>query len=320
MRPWHVWANRFGPLIGLMVVVILFTILVGGQFLQPTNLELVARQTAIVGIAAMGMTLVIVSGGIDLSVGSIVALSTVIIALLLQAGLGPLPAACGGVMAGVLCGGVSGWLVTRFRVVPFIVTLGMMLVVRGVAKGLAGEKRIEAPITGLNELLQSLSADDRWLLFPAGVWILIAVALLVGGTLHYLRFGRHVIAVGSSELTARLCGIQVERVKMAVYAICAGCAGLAGVMQFARLSVGDPTVALGLELDVIAAVVIGGGSLAGGRGSVLGSLVGALIMTVIRIGSSQKGLDNWVQEMVTGGVIIVAVGLDYWRTRLTTSR
>ena len=320
MRPWLVWVDRFGPLIGLMVVVILFTILVGGQFLQPSNLELVARQTAIVGIAAMGMTLVIVSGGIDLSVGAIVALSTVIVALLLRAGVGPLGAACGGVMAGFLCGGVSGWLVTRFRVVPFIVTLGMMLVVRGIAKGLAGEKRIEAPITGLNELLQSLSADDRWLLFPAGVWILIAVALLVGGTLHYLRFGRHVIAVGSSEVTARLCGIQVERVKMAVYAICAGCAGLAGVMQFARLSVGDPTVGLGLELDVIAAVVIGGGSLAGGRGSVLGSLVGALIMTVIRIGSSQKGLDNWVQEMVTGGVIIVAVGLDYWRTRFTTSR
>ncbi len=319
MRPWLVWVDRFGPLIGLIVVVILFTILVGGQFLQPANLELVARQTAIVGIAAMGMTLVIVSGGIDLSVGSIVALSTVIVALLLRADVGPLWAACGGVMAGFLCGGVSGWLVTRFRVVPFIVTLGMMLVVRGIAKGLAGEKRIEAPITGLNELLQSLSAQDRWLLFPAGVWILIAVALLVGGTLHYLRFGRHVIAVGSSEVTARLCGIQVERVKMAVYAICAGCAGLAGVMQFARLSVGDPTVALGLELDVIAAVVIGGGSLAGGRGSVLGSLVGALIMTVIRIGSSQKGLDNWVQEMVTGGVIIVAVGLDYWRTRFIPS-
>ena len=153
MRPWLVWVDRFGPLIGLMVVVILFTILVGGQFLQPSNLELVARQTAIVGIAAMGMTLVIVCGGIDLSVGAIVALSTVIVALLLRAGVGPLGAACGGVMAGFLCGGVSGWLVTRFRVVPFIVTLGMMLVVRGIAKGLAGDEK--------SGLCQTMSYDWR---------------------------------------------------------------------------------------------------------------------------------------------------------------
>ncbi|MBT4500127.1 MAG: ABC transporter permease, partial [Gemmatimonadetes bacterium] len=140
-------------------------------------------------------------------------------------------------------------------------------------------------------------------------------ALAVGGMLRYTRLGRHIFAIGSNEQTARLCGVAVERVKVTVYGVCAGFAGLAGVMQFSRLTVGDPTVAVGLELDVIASVVIGGGSLAGGEGSVLGSLVGALIMTVIRSGCSQMGLPNWVQEMVTGGIIVLAVALDRWRHR-----
>jgi ribose/xylose/arabinose/galactoside ABC-type transport system permease subunit len=124
--------------------------------------------------------------------------------------------------------------------------------------------------------------------------------------------------VGSNEQTARLCGVAVERVKLAVYTICASFAGLAGLMQFSRLTVGDPTVAVGLELDVIAAVVIGGGSLSGGEGSILGSLVGALIMTVIRSGCSQMGLPNWVQEIVTGSIIVLAVALDRLRHRRVT--
>jgi ribose/xylose/arabinose/galactoside ABC-type transport system permease subunit len=133
--------------------------------------------------------------------------------------------------------------------------------------------------------------------------------------LRYARLGRHIFAVGSNELTARLCGVAVERVKLIVYTISAAFAGLAGLMQFSRLTVGDPTVAVGTELDVIAAVVIGGGSLSGGEGSILGSLVGALIMTVIRSGCSQLGLPNWVQEIVTGAIIVLAVALDRLRHR-----
>jgi ribose/xylose/arabinose/galactoside ABC-type transport system permease subunit len=307
--------NRIGPLLGLAIVLLIFVALIGPRFLELANLELIARQTAIVGIAALGMTLVIIAGGIDLSAGSVVALSTVVIALLLRAGIDPVMAAGGGVLSGLVCGGLSGLIVIRLRVVPFIVTLGMMLLVRGAAKGLADERRLEAPYTGLNRLLQALVPEESWMLLPPGVWIFVVLAVVIAVMLRYTRFGRHVFAVGSNERTARLCGVHVTRVKWLVYILCAGCAGLAGVMQFSRLSVGDPTVAIGLELDIIAAVVIGGGSLAGGQGSVLGTLVGALIMTVIQIGSAQLGLHTWVQQIVTGGVIVLAVTLDHWRRK-----
>jgi ribose/xylose/arabinose/galactoside ABC-type transport system permease subunit len=305
------WLSRLGPFLGLVFVSALFGVLVGPEFFRPGNLELVARQTAIVGTAALGMTLVIAAGGIDLSVGSIIALSTVAVAQLLRAGHDPLVAALGGIAAGALCGAVTGVLVTRLQVIPFIVTLGMMLLVRGAAKGLAGERRLEAPASWLNDLLRTLAKGEG--LLPWGLWLLAVLALLVAGILRYTRFGRHVLAVGSNERTARLCGIAVDRTKVAVYTLSAALAGLAGVLQFAKLSVGDPTVATGLELDVIAAVIIGGGSLLGGKGTALGTLVGATLMTVINIGCSQKGLPNWVQQIVTGLVIVAAVTLDRWR-------
>jgi ribose transport system permease protein len=281
---------RGGPLVGLVLVCSVFLVSVGPQFLGPANLELIARQTAIVCTAALGMTLVIVAAGIDLSVGSIVSLSTVVIALVLRQQGGPAAAALAGIAAGALCGVVTGLLVTRLKVVPFIVTLGMMLLVRGAAKGLAEERRLEAPITWLNDLLRTARSG----LLPVGVWMTAALALLVA---------------------ALLCGVRVERTQVFVYTLSAGLAGLAGVLQFSKLSVGDPTVAVGLELDVIAAVIIGGGSLSGGKGSALGTVLGATIMAVIQIGCSQRGLPNWVQQIVTGGIIVLAVALDRWRER-----
>jgi len=306
--------TRGGSLLGLVLVLLVFGVLVGAHFFRAGNLELIGRQTAIVCVAALGMTMVIVAGGIDLSVGSTIALSTVVIALLLRGDVSPVMAALGGVAAGAVCGAATGLLVTRLRVVPFIVTLGMMLRVRGAAKGLADERRVEAPATWLNDLLRTVDAG-RGVLVPPGLWMMGALALLVSGTLSYTRFGRHLFAIGSNERTARLCGVRVERDKIAVYTVAAALAGLAGVLQFAKLSVGDPTVAVGLELDVIAAVIIGGGSLAGGKGSVSGTLVGAAIMAVIQVGCSQKGLPNWVQQIVTGSIIVMAVALDRWRER-----
>ncbi|HUG52735.1 MAG TPA: ABC transporter permease [Vicinamibacteria bacterium] len=304
---------RAGPLLGLVFVGVVFLLLIGPAFFRPGNLELIARQTAIVCTAALGMTMVIAAAGIDLSVGSIIALSTVVIALLLRQDVTPLLAALGGVAAAAACGLANGVLITRLRVVPFIVTLGTMLVVRGAAKGLADERRIEAPATWLNELLRS--TQGRGLFVPPGIWLLAVLALLVGVLLRYTVFGRHLFAVGSNERTARLCGVRVERTKVAVYALSAALAGVAGVLQFAKLSVGDPTVAVGLELDVIAAVIIGGGSLTGGHGTVLGTVVGATIMSMVAIGCSQYGLANWVQQIVTGGIIVLAVALDHWRQR-----
>ena len=304
--------DETGVLIGLAVVLGLFGALIGPQFFRAANLELVARQTVIVCVAALGMTMVIVSGGIDLSVGSVVALSTVVTAVLLRE-QGPAVAATGALAAGAACGLVNGLLITQLRVVPFIVTLGTMLLVRGGAKGLADERRIEAPITWLNSLLRTVR-DGSGVLLPTGIWITVALAILVGLVLRYTRFGRHLFAIGSSERTARLCGVRIDRTRTAVYTIAGAFAGLAGVMEFSKLSVGDPTVSIGLELDVIAAVIIGGGSLSGGKGSVIGTIAGAAIMAVIQIGCSQQGLPNWVQQIVTGSIIVGAVALDRLRS------
>lgn len=303
-----------GPIVGLTVVALIFTSLIGPYFLGAENLELIARQTAVVGAAALGMTMVIVAGGIDLSVGSVIALTTVVVAQLLRADTSPFLAGLGGVGAAALCGLLNGVLVTRLRVVPFIVTLGTMLLLRGAAKGLAEERRLEAPSTWLNDLLRALG-DGSGFLVPPGIWLVLVLALVVAGTLRYTKFGRHVFAVGSNERTARLCGVAVERVKVAVYTLTGALAGVAGVLLFSRLSVGDPTVADGLELDVIAAVIIGGGSLSGGRGTVLGTLLGATTMALIQIGCAQYGFPNWVQEIVTGIIIVLAVALDRWRNK-----
>lgn len=315
------WLNMLGPLLALLLVYGIFAAIAPASFTSTRNLEMIARQTTIVGVAALGMTLVIISGGIDLSVGSVVALSTVVIAWLLQyAGVGPLTAAIGGVAAGAFFGLLNGILITRLKVVPFIVTLGMMLIVRGTAKGIGREQKIDVDpekLRWLEELLATVPRDRSWMLVPVGVWILIILSFVVAGLLRYTRLGRHTFAIGSNEQTARLCGVAVERVKLTVFMLGSAFAGLAGVMQFSRLTVGDPTVAIGLELDVIAAVVIGGGSLSGGEGSVLGTVVGALIMTIIASGCTQMGLPNWVQEIITGVIIVVAVALDRLRHRRT---
>ena len=320
----RLWASpalrkNLGAAAGLAAVFVLFSVLLGARrgigFADPGNLETIFRQTTIVAMAALGATIVIVSGGIDLSVGAIIALATVVIAGFLRAGAPPLAAALAGIVAGVGCGALNGLLITRLKVVPFIVTLGTMLVVRGIAKGLAHEQKIDAPTSWLNELLARLPVGRAWMVFPPGVWLLFLLAFGVGGLLLYTRLGRHLFAVGSNEQAARLCGISVGRVKLAVYVLGGLFAGIAGLMQFSRLTVGDPTGATGLELNVIAAVVIGGGSLSGGEGSVLGSLIGALIMQILQSGCSQMGWPNWVQEIVTGAIIVVAVALDRFRHR-----
>ena len=303
--------ERAGTFFGLVLVALIFGALVGPQFFAPTNLELMARQMAIVSIAAVGMTIVIVAGGIDLSVGSMIALSTVVIAQLLRMDVNPFLAALAAIATAALCGLVNGVLITQLRVVPFIVTLGTMLVIRGATKGLAEERRIEAPATWLNDLLRVTRGET---LLPSGIWAVIALAVLVAAMLRYTRFGRHVFAIGSNERMARLCGVAITRTKVIVYALSAAFVGFAGLLQFSKLSVGDPTVSVGLELDVIAAVIIGGGSLSGGRGTVAGTLIGAAIMTIIQVGCSQKGLANWVQQIVTGCIIVAAVALDRFRS------
>ncbi len=302
----------FGPFIALGVVLALFAVLLPDRFLSAYNLKTVATQTVIVGLCAIGMTFVIVSGGIDLSVGSSIALASVVTALLLRDGSGGFVALLGGVAASTLLGAVNGLVVTRLKIVPFIVTLGTMGIARGLAKYLADEQKVDAPAAGLSGLMAK-TPDPAWLLVSPGVWLWLTLAAAAALLLSRTVFGVHALAVGSNVATARLCGIRVERVQWIIYTLCGVCAGLAGSLQFARLTVGDPTTAFGKELDVIAAVVIGGGSLAGGSGSILGSMIGAFLMTVLANGCTLLGVPNYVQEMLVGAIIVIAVAVDRFR-------
>jgi ribose transport system permease protein len=244
-------------------------------------------------------------------VGSSIAFTSVVGALLIQKGWGPVPALLGMMASGGLIGLLNGAAISVLRLVPFIITLGTLGVARGSAKWLADSQTVNYDASPINHWMTT--ADPFGYALPAGVWVALGLAILTSLLLRSTVFGRHVFALGSNEATARLCGIPVTRLKITIYAL-AGCFfGLAGVFQLSRLRQGDPTVAVGLELDVIAAVIIGGASLSGGVGTILGSLIGALIMAVLRNGSQQMGWPTYFQEIIIGLVIIVAVFVDRLR-------
>lgn len=306
---------RFSPVLGLVAVVLIFTLLSDepGRFLSAFNLRVVLSQTVITALGAIGMTMIVVGGGIDLSVGASIALTGVLAATGLRDGWSPPMAVAAAVAAGGIIGLLNGAVITALRVVPFIVTLGMLGTARGTAKWLAGEQTVNVPATWINDLVVTMP-KPAWLILPVGVWIVIALAVIVALVLRNTVFGRRIFALGSNEAAARACGIDTTRLKLAIYG-CAGCLfGLTGVMQVSRLRQGDPTVANGAELDIIAAVVIGGGSLSGGEGSIAGSLIGALIMAFLRNGCQQMGWPNYIQEIIIGVIIVLAVALD--RARL----
>jgi ribose/xylose/arabinose/galactoside ABC-type transport system permease subunit len=374
----------------MLAVWALFAALRWRTFATWENTQSILLQTSVVGIAALGATIIIISGGIDLSVGSLIALVSVVVALVLKtlaasgreaAGLSPnvavtFAAAAGIALAG-LCGlaigsmvvgrlgrvvaavslgmsaliawhygfhqwqawtaiaigaavAVAAWWADRrlmppLILSPFIVTLGTWGAFRGAAKGLANNSAIYPPPTGLNHFMQLPQAKvdasllwQPWQWWSPGVWIFLALAVLVAALLRYTQFGRHVYAIGSNQQTARLCGIHVERTKLKIYTLALVLAGVAGMLQFSFNTMGDPNTGAGYELKVIAAVVIGGASLSGGVGSVLGTVAGALMMTIIDNGCTKVGLENWMQEILTGAIIIAAVALDQLRHR--TSR
>jgi len=308
--------NLLAPFLGLILVVVIFSSMpdVQSRFLRIANLKSVATQSVIVALGALGMTLVIIGGGIDLSAASNIALSSVITAYAINAGLPPLLGILLGVLTGGLIGFMNGALITELRLVPFIITLGMMGIARGLAKWIANNQKIDAPLSWVNDLMAK-SPRPSWLLLAPGVWLMIVFAVAMAVLLRYTVFGRHVFAIGSNEATARLCGVRTKRAKVIIYALSGLFCGLSGVMEFSRLTVGDPTVAVGLELDIIAAVVIGGGSLSGGEGSILGSMIGVFIMAFLRNGCTMMGWPNYIQEIIIGVIIVAAVTLDQIRHR-----
>ena len=301
--------QKLGPLVGLVFVCAFFSILRPHRFASIANVELMLRQTAVVATAALGMTIIIISGGIDLSVGSTIAVVTMVIAYLLTKQVSPIVAAMAGIMAGCICGAIIGVLRAYLKLIPFIATLGTWGAYRGIAKQIGNEQSIYPPETWLNELLRT-SDTQRWMLLPPGVWLAAILTVLVAGMLRYTRFGRHVFAVGSNEQTARLCGVNVRSTTFMIYTIAGGLAGVAGVLQFGFLTVGDPTTANGMELSIIAAVVIGGASLSGGQGTIIGTIIGALIMTVVSNGCTKLDLPQSTQQIITGVVILAAATLD----------
>ena len=313
----RLWLSRLGPFLGLALVILVFALLTDSpaQYLSGRNLRIVLSQTVIVAIGAIGMTMIIISGGIDLSVGSTIALASVVTALGIRAGWPPVVAVLAGIAMGGLVGLINGVAITRLRVIPFIATLGMLGIARGVAKWLADQQTVNVPQTWVNELAVTFPAQT-WMLVAPGVWVSVVLAVLVSIVLRNTVFGRRVFALGSNEAAARACGVPTDKLKVWIYALAGLLFGLSGVMQMSRLRQGDPTVAIGTELDIIAAVVIGGGSLSGGEGSILGSMIGALIMAFLRNGSQQMGWPNYIQEIIIGAIIVIAVAID----RLRTSR
>jgi ribose transport system permease protein len=303
-RIWAANARQLGTL-GVLVALGLALTALTPFFLTVANLLNVAQQTAINAIIAVGMTFVIISAGIDLSVGSILAFAGVVMATGLHAGWPPVLAVAAGLMAGAVCGLVNGLLIAWGRLPPFIATLGMMSVARGGAL-LATAGR---PISGF-------SPSFRWIAngtvagVPAPVVLMALVCAVAYFILGGTKFGRYVFAIGGNEEAALLSGVPVRPYKVAIYAVGGGLAALAAVVLTARLNSAQPIAGMNYELDAIAATVIGGTSLLGGEGSVLGTLIGALIMGVLRNGLNLLGVSSFVQQVVIGAVIIAAVLLD----------
>jgi ribose transport system permease protein len=304
--------KRLLPFLSLIVLFVALAI-ASPHFLTNTNLSSVARQTAVINIMALGMTMIIITGGIDLSVGAILAMGGLLGTMAMEKGLSIPAGVLVGILTGLVCGLGNGILITQLRIAPFIVTLGTLGIIRGstliISNGLPVH-RIPPSFSFLGE--------GNLLGVPFVLWILVACALLTHVTLEHTRLGRYAFAIGSNQDAAVYAGIPVKFHTTAIYAIGGMLTGLAGMIEASRLMTGQPTAGQGYELQAIAAVVIGGGSLRGGEGTVVGTLVGAFIMGLLSNGSDLLGVSPYLQQAVIGVVIILAVTVDELRKRRAT--
>lgn len=304
--------QRLQKLLPFLTLIVLFVALTIAtpHFLTGINLASVARQTAVINLMALGMTLVIITGGIDLSVGSTLALAGLFGTMAIKAGQ-PIPVAIFiGIFAGCGCGLLNGLMITGLRVNSFIVTLGTLEAYRGIAlvvsKGL--------PVHEIPDAFSYLG-DGTLLGIPFSLWVLAACAVVMHVVLEHTKLGRYAFAIGSNSAAAYYAGVPIRFHLTAVYAIAGMLAGLAGMVEASRLMTGQPTAGQGYELQAIAAVVIGGGSLQGGEGSVVGTLIGAFIIGLLSNGSDLLGINPYWQQVIIGGVIIAAVAFDEFRKR-----
>ncbi len=316
-----------GPYVGLLAVFLVFVLMIGikgelAQFLRFSNLQILLHEATIPGIVALGSLLVIISGGIDLSVGSVAALVTVVTMQTYRAlyhGPESIAAAsagaiAAGIAAGGACGLVNGLVITKLRITPFVATLGMFGVARGLAVWGANRTLVTFNRGTAPEWVADLSRVHVPIVqFNPGFWSLVLLGILVAVLLHWTVLGRYIYAVGSNEATARLCGVSVDRVKLAVYTLAGLLTGWAGILLFCHGTSGDPSAGEMLELEVIAAVVIGGASLTGGRGTVMGALTGVLILYVLKNGVSLFNVPVEMQYILTGAVIVANTALSQWQ-------
>lgn len=303
---------RLAPLFSLILLVLFFSFS-SPFFFNTENLMTIALQTSVIGIMAIGVTFVIITAGIDLSLGSVVAFSGVVVGICASIGL-PLPLCIlGGVIAGSLCGYVNAFLVTKAAIPPFIATLGLMMSVRGVNMVMTDGRAIYFSDYPMFKMLAQGRLFD---VLPYPVFYLVIVALVSAYILKKTVIGRYVYAVGSNETAAHLSGIKVQRVKIFVYAFCGLLTGIAGVILASRLNSGQPTVGVGYELEAIAAVVIGGTSLMGGIGTIGGTIIGAFIMSVLKNGLNLMGVSQFWQMVAMGVVVVAAVYLDTLRKKM----
>lgn len=305
-----------GVAIALALIVLFFSA-TAPYFATPENFLKIFVQIAINTVLAAGMTFVILTGGIDLSVGSVLALCTVIGATImtdarLSAAVSiPLAfIACMGV--GAACGALNGWICEKWKVPSFIVTLGMLNVASGAARVVSDN----STITGLPQSFVDFGNVILWGVFPSIFLIAVAVIAIGWFVLRYTVFGRYIFAIGTNEEAVRLSGHNPKKYKIAAFTICGVTAGIAAMVYLLRLNVGSPIAGTGYELNAIAAVIIGGTSLGGGKGSIIGTLVGACILQVLSTGLQLFGADDNIKPIVIGAVIVAAVVLDTYRGRL----
>jgi len=303
---------QLAPLISLILLMVFFS-LGTPYFLDVSNLLTVVLQTTVIGIMAIGVTYVIITSGIDLSLGSVMAFSGVAVGLAASIGLPLWMCVLSGALAGLLCGCLSGFLVTRAAIPPFIATLGLMMSVRGINLVLTDGRALYFQDYPTFRMLAQGRLFD---VIPYPVVYFAVIALISAYILKRTVIGRYIYAVGSSEDAAHLSGIKVDKVKMFVYSFCGLLTGIAGVILTSRLNSGQPTVGVGYELEAIAAVIIGGTSLMGGIGTIGGTIIGALIMGILKNGLNLMGVSQFWQMVAMGIVIVAAVYLDTLRRKM----
>ena len=298
--------KKMGPLFGLVLLSIGLSI-ASPTFLTPSNLFSVLRQVSYSGLIAFGMTFIILIGGIDLSVGAILALVGIVTASLIQAGMDPILASCIGLLLGAACGAINGLLVSFGRIAPFIATLATMILFRGIAQEYSQSKPISINVDGFfNEIGSGYLFDT----IPVPVVLMLLVYFMLWFVLKKTRFGRHVYALGGSEDVARISGLKVRSLKLWVYTLSGLMSGLAALVVTSRLSSASPNAGAMYELDAIAAVVLGGTSLSGGRGWIFGTLVGVVLLGILSNGLNLLNVSSNYQLIIKGVVILFAVLLD----------